>query len=127
MRLFVFFVLTPFLLAQTAVVGTSVRPATSPAAPEAAPPETPPEDLCTVSGQVANAVSGEFLKKATLNLQRMDAGPNTAGLPRSYTTSTDAEGKFAMKDIEPGRYQLSATHNGFVRMEYGAHSPARPG
>lgn len=44
-----------------------------------------------------------------------------------YTASTGEDGSFAMKDIEPGRYRLSVMRNGYVRLEYGARGPGRPG
>ena len=38
-----------------------------------------------------------------------------------------AGGQFSFQNLEPGQYRLSATRNGYVRMEYGARSPNRPG
>jgi hypothetical protein len=32
-----------------------------------------------------------------------------------------------MKDIEPGKYRMTVTRNGFVTMAYGARGPTRPG
>src|SRR5205823_5422160 len=86
-----------------------------------------PEDLCTIQGQVLNVSTGEPLKKANLNLQRADMAPDMMSMPTSYSTSTDASGKFAMKDIEPGQYRLSVNRNGFVGTSYGARGPNRPG
>jgi protocatechuate 3,4-dioxygenase beta subunit len=45
----------------------------------------------------------------------------------SYSTVTDSGGRFAMKDLEPGRYRLSANRTGFVNGEYGSRGPMRPG
>jgi len=92
-------------------------------------PATPsaPEDLCTVQGQVMNAATGEPLKKANLTLQRTDATPDMMSMPVSYSTTSDAAGKFAMKDIEAGKYRLSVNRNGFVTTAYGARAPNRPG
>jgi protocatechuate 3,4-dioxygenase beta subunit len=109
------------------VVGTLQPAGQNPGAARAAAAPTPPEDLCTIQGQVFNSVTGEPLKKATLNLQRSDMAPDMMSMPPTYSTSTDASGKFAMKDIEPGRYSLSVNRNGYVTTSYGSRGPNRPG
>ena len=40
---------------------------------------------------------------------------------------TDDQGKFLIKDLEPGTYRLFAARNGFTRMEYGQKLMNRPG
>ena len=67
------------------------------------------------------------LKKAAVVVNRTDVQPNLNTPPPSYSTTTDATGKFAMKDIEPGKYRMMVTRNGFVSMTYGARGPNRPG
>src|SRR3954470_506954 len=57
-----------------------------------------PEDLCAVSGEVLNGISNEPLRRATLVLTRADPTPGDMGPPLSYTTSSNANGQFAMKD-----------------------------
>jgi len=127
MRLWIFTIALSFALhAQTGVIisqpfGPDSNPAPKPATP------VPPEDLCTVQGQVVNTVTGEPLKKANLNLQRTDMTPSMMSVPTSYSTSTDASGKFAMKDIESGKYLLTVMRNGFVTTTYGSRGPFRPG
>jgi hypothetical protein len=79
------------------------------------------DDRAAIEGQVLNGVTGEPLKKAALTLQIV----GSRGQPT--VTVTDAAGQFAMKDIDPGRYALSAERNGFVRQQYGSHGPIRPG
>ncbi len=121
--------LLPFTLAAQgiAVNGTQVTPPSLPAAPPSsiAQPATAPEDLCTIEGQVVNAVTGEPVRKARLNLNRSE--PTPGGFPASYTTVTDAAGKFAMKDLEPGKYRLTIDRTGYVNTQYGARGPNRPG
>ncbi|MCZ2148875.1 MAG: carboxypeptidase-like regulatory domain-containing protein [Bryobacterales bacterium] len=99
-------------------VTLSQAPPTAQPAP-AAPQQYKPEELCAIAGIVRNAVTGEPLKKAEVMLMRVD--PLNPQPPAR--TSTSAEGKFAMKAIEPGQYRLSVTRNGFVRTEYGARRP----
>src|SRR5690348_8241451 len=96
----------------------------------AGPPPTPspasaPEDLCTIAGQVLNTVSNEPLRRVTLLLMRADPTPGEP--PVTYTTASDAGGAFSMKNIEPGRYRLTASRNGYVPYTYGARGAQRPG
>ena len=119
----------PLLLSGQGVGGVGTpHPAGSPAASPAAPPELKPEDLCTVEGQIFNASTAEPVRKATLRMMRADFVPSpTSGPPPTYTTSTDAAGRFAMKDIDPGKYRLMVERTGFVGTQYGARGSLRPG
>lgn len=78
-----------------------------------------PEDLCTLEGVVKNAATGEPLKRVSIIARPVNPGSD----PVSFSSSTDAEGKFRMQEMEPGAYRISAEKPGFVRTEYGA----RPG
>jgi protocatechuate 3,4-dioxygenase beta subunit len=89
-------------------------------------PDAPkPEELCAIEGKVVNATTGEPVRKANLLLQQAERTPT--GYQPPYVTTSDAEGRFSMKDLEPGRYRLSAMRTGFVRVEYGAKVPGRVG
>ena len=79
------------------------------------------DDRSAIEGQVLNGVTGEPLRKAALTLQII----GVRGQP--MVTVTDAGGQFAIDNIDPGRYLLSAERNGFVRQSYGSRSPNRPG
>jgi protocatechuate 3,4-dioxygenase beta subunit len=126
-RLSMFFVAAALLAQQSQPGAPQAAASQQNNAPAAAPNPTKPEDLCGIEGQAANATTGAPVKKADLRLQRVDLNSNTGAMQTSYSTSTDAGGKFAMKDIEPGKYRLSVTANGFVRASYGARGPNRPG
>ncbi len=80
-------------------------PATPP--PTTQPPEKPVEQ-CVVAGAVVKAASGEPLKKALLSLRKSEAQE-----PGKNAT-TDANGRFEIKDIEPGCYHLEASRNGYA-------------
>jgi protocatechuate 3,4-dioxygenase beta subunit len=87
-----------------------------------AQPQVSPDDLCPIEGRVVNALTGEPLKKATLSLRNLD--PVSPGTFRPlYSTVSAPDGRFAMKDIEPGSYLLSAERTGFLRASYGTRSP----
>jgi hypothetical protein len=82
-------------------------------APPTTPPSVRPEDKCLLEGTVVNAVTGEPLKKVHLTMRPLGA-PN--GVP--YGTMTDNAGHFLMDDVDPGRYNFSASRNGFVEQTY---------
>jgi len=82
-----------------------------------------PEELCKLDGVVKHAVTGEPVRKASLVLMPID----TRNSPVPNTTVTDAEGKFSMKDIEPGQYRFTASKAGFVQTSYGATPANRQG
>ncbi len=106
---------------QTATVSSQ----TGQSAPQNAPTPQPtrPEDLCSIEGQVVNAVTGEPLKKAQIHMNSLGGRGNAAG----FGAVSDASGRFVIENLDPGRYNLSAERNGFVRQQYGARGPDRPG
>jgi hypothetical protein len=60
------------------------------------------------------------LRRATVTLMSTDA-------PVVKTVFTDAAGRFTVPELPAGRYSLSATKGGYVRMSYGAKRHDRPG
>lgn len=88
----------------------------------AQPPPARPGGKCSLEGRVVRAGTGEPLKKAWVALRKADGEQQVA---RGATTTSD--GRFTLKDIEPGRYRLSAGRNGYVRREYGQRAAGRPG
>ena len=81
-------------------------------------------DLCTIEGRVLRAVDGSPLKKAAvvaLPVQRDDSNRKV------QSASTDADGRFLIKDVPPGRYMVAASRAGFVRQEYGERASQRGG
>jgi hypothetical protein len=121
-------ILARFVLLAAPVLLVAQQPALvrsqpgQPPTDQQAPPSRP-EDLCTVEGQVLNAISGEPVKKAQINMNGLGGRGNAAG----FGAITDASGRFVIENLDPGRYSLSAERNGFVRQEYGARGPGRPG
>ena len=78
-------------------------------------------DECKVSGTVVKLAGGEPLRKAKVQLQSTDDRTH------SVSVVTDAGGRFALKGIEPGRYNLFVSRAGFVSQEYGQRKPEDPG
>jgi protocatechuate 3,4-dioxygenase beta subunit len=87
------------------------------------PAATPPKTPARIEGRVLSAVTGEPVKRSTVMLMPMQPGGEVA--PSS--TLTDAEGRFAMANLPPGNYRLTAEKTGFVRSEYGAKGNSRGG
>src|SRR5262245_63430006 len=76
----------------------------------------------SIEGIVSNAGSGEPLSKALVELVPADGDAST---PDVATTSPD--GKFAFRNIQPGRYRLSAARAGYVQMDYKRILTVSPG
>src|ERR1039457_5114182 len=74
----------------------------------------------TLQGQVLNLVTGEPVRKANLALH-----PEDGGTPLKAVS--DNAGKFAIENVDPGRYTLAAERQGFVKQNYGAKRPTGPG
>jgi protocatechuate 3,4-dioxygenase beta subunit len=91
------------------------------------PGQQPAGDTGFVSGRVVNAANNEPVNRARLILRRTDDPAGGSGSPTAYTTLTDDHGRFAMKGIEPGKYEFSAQRSGFANTSYGARRPGRDG
>ena len=90
--------------------------------------QTNPADSCSVSGQVTNASTGEPVRRALVALRRIDGSPGVVmNIQVTQSGSTDAAGRFAIAGVAPGKYRLSAEHNGFLITQYGARGPNKPG
>src|SRR5262245_55353917 len=81
----------------------------------------PPQSRASLQGFVLKIGTGEPVSKAMVSLTRTDSQR------RAYTTTTGVDGKFAFDDVDPAQYRLDASRTGYVRSEYGARSPNRPG
>jgi hypothetical protein len=82
----------------------------------------PKLETCSVEGQLLNAVTGEPVTKAEITL--WGVGP---ARDQHYVTTTTAAGRFAVPDMEPGKYRMSARKRGYSGAEYGARSAERSG
>jgi 5-hydroxyisourate hydrolase-like protein (transthyretin family) len=68
-----------------------------------------------IEGTVVRADTGTPITGAQVTLMAA-AGPQRIA---TQPVSTDADGKFALKDVAPGGYRVAANVSGFVRQEYG--------
>ena len=81
-------------------------------------------DKCFIEGKVLRASDGSPLKKAVVSALPQ---PPQGSPIRPVTAITDAEGRFVLKDLDPGSYNLSAARTGYVRQVYGQRVPMGPG
>jgi hypothetical protein len=84
--------------------------------------QTPPKkDECRIAGTVVRLAGSEPLKNARVRLLSQD------DRAVSRTVVTDADGRFDLKAISPGRYRLVVHRDGFVSQSYGQKKPDDPG
>jgi len=92
----------------------------------------------SIEGTVMSSVSGEPLMRAQVLLTRVQP-PNTPSQTPVIITSgsltpgqlppivTGRDGKFELKDLEPGQYRLRVVRNGYAPQEYGQRTPTTSG
>lgn len=79
--------------------------------PNSAPPNS--AHNCTISGAVSDAENGQPLGGAQIELSLEDTiNANLGGI-------TDDSGRFEIKNIPPGRYEIWASHTGYISTQYG--------
>lgn len=97
----------------------------SPAAAQApSPRDTRPAaqtGSAVIRGRVFAADTKRPLRRARITL----TAPELAGQNR--TTSTDADGRYEIKDLPAGRYTLAVTRSGYLRLSYGQSRPFEQG
>lgn len=80
-----------------------------------------PKPKATISGNVIDAVTGKPLKKVWIVARKLQ------DRQAPYGAVTNAEGNFTIKDLDAGRYTLSATRTGYVSQQYGQRTGGRGG
>jgi protocatechuate 3,4-dioxygenase beta subunit len=109
-------------------VGSFIAPAFCLAQQSALSPSASVQNdpLCTITGTVLSANTGEPLKKATVSLsQRSPKGDDSSERPLNATT--DADGHFSINHIPPGRYDLLVDRTDYLPSHYGQDQPDKPG
>lgn len=84
------------------------------------PGEAPPKGTAVLKGQVMASGTGSPIRRAQVRAMSMEG--RGGGV-----TSTDAEGRFEIKELPAGRYSLTATKGGFVTGQFGQRRPGEPG
>ena len=116
---------TPKLAAALLFVCTGLLSAQSPPQSPASQPsqksqEKTPE-TCTVSGRVVSAAEGAPIRSARVGLIDDEVKRH----PPVYATTTDSDGRFAIKKVPPGRYRFTASRAGFVPQQYQAKATGK--
>jgi hypothetical protein len=91
-------------------------------------PQMPPRDNAQPSkpgksilrGRVVAADTGQPLRKAQVRVTAPE-------LRESRMTTTDADGKYELKELPAGRYNVSASKGSYVALQYGQQRPFEPG
>ena len=73
-----------------------------------------------IRGRVVAVETGRPLGLATITARASE-------LPESRSISTNAEGRYELRDLPAGRYALSASRNGYLSMAYGQTRPREQG
>src|SRR5713101_9785699 len=87
----------------------------------AAATSIPKTEKCSVAGMVVRKGSNEPIRFARITLT------NDGDEQRNLQATTVADGRFAFKDVPPGDYRVTVTHNGYVSESYGARRTMDPG
>jgi protocatechuate 3,4-dioxygenase beta subunit len=73
------------------------------------------QEKCSVQGTVIDSKTGQPLRGAEVMLNGWSGSwPAEADRTGSASTTSDPEGRFSFDSIAPGRYNLMATHNGYL-------------
>ena len=99
-----FAVLVSALLAQsTATTSTPIAPRDNPALAKG---------TASIKGKVVAAVGGRALRRVQISLSSPELG-------EAKSVSTNSEGTFEFTELPAGRYTLTASRAGYLRMSYG--------
>jgi protocatechuate 3,4-dioxygenase beta subunit len=84
---------------------------------DARPPAPTATGTAAIRGRVFASDSGRPLRRARIQI-------NGPGLPgNGQTTSTDADGRYEIRDLAGGRYNISVSRSGYLRLSYGQRRP----
>jgi hypothetical protein len=82
--------------------------------------EVPSDDSCSIEGRVVNSVTGAPVAQATLFLGR-------AGDSGQRTLDADDSGRFAVRNLKPGRFWFMAGGGRYIHQQFGAMGVAWSG
>jgi hypothetical protein len=104
------------------VVGQLLIP---PASAQGVPPRDPQQSVsagtASIRGRVIAADTKRPLRRARISVTAPEIGP----VPR--TTSTNADGKYELKDLPTGHYMITVNRSGYLQMRYGQRRPFEQG
>ncbi len=90
-----------------------------PARAQAGRPE-PPRGTAIMRGQIVAADNGAPIRRAQVRVSSPEARDGRIA-------TTDAQGRFEIKELVGGRYTMTASKGGFVSLQYGQRRPSESG
>lgn len=84
------------------------------------PGEDPNKGTSILRGYVTATDTGSALRRALVRVSSQDGRSNGV-------TTTDADGRWEIKDLLGGRYTINVSKAGYVSMSYGQRRPEQPG
>ncbi|MEO7156082.1 MAG: carboxypeptidase-like regulatory domain-containing protein [Vicinamibacterales bacterium] len=79
-----------------------------------------PRGASVIRGQVVAADTGTPIRRAQVRVASPDAR-------EGRVATTDAQGRFEIKELPAGRYTITASKGGFVSLQYGQRRPTESG
>ena len=79
-----------------------------------------PRGTAILRGQIVAADNGSPIRRAQVRLFSPDAR-------ESRVATTDAQGRFEIKELPAGRYTMTASKGGFVSLQFGQRRPSESG
>jgi hypothetical protein len=79
-----------------------------------------PRGTATMRGQIVAADNGAPIRRAQVRVSSPDAR-------EGRIATTDAQGRFEIKELPAGRYTIAASKGGFVSLQYGQRRPTESG
>lgn len=93
-----------------------------PVAAQTPQPTPPPQGTGRITGVVTRGDTGRPVPDVTVRAVRWEGGRGQQSAVR-----TDAAGRFVIANALPGSFQLTATAEGFVTIDFGQRTPGEPG
>jgi Carboxypeptidase regulatory-like domain len=84
------------------------------------PGEDAPKGTAVLKGVVVASDTGTPIRRAQVRAVAPDSGDNRMA-------TTDAQGRFEIRELAGGRYTLTASKGGFVTLQYGQRRPSERG
>jgi hypothetical protein len=83
------------------------------------PGREPKTGTSAIRGRIVAGDTGSGLRRAQVRISGPDIG--------TKTVLTDNQGRYELKDLPAGRFNVSVTKSGYVSMQYGQNRPYEPG
>jgi hypothetical protein len=114
-------ILAPVLWVSAGIALAQAPPARPQAPPRDVQAQGQPTGTATIKGRIVAAETGKPLRRAHITASASELGR------QGRDVSTDADGRYEIKDLPAGRYSLSVTRSGYLPLRYGQRQPFEQG